>query len=174
MPSHQRFYIHIELEPGHIAPPSLIEALVWHGAEEPRVDRDTIGFFVDAPSGDGAEATAVRRAASLVGSSHREAGFGNREIRTLSIQRYEPGGDTVPPTPTPSRISDDVDQTHDLAGVAELAALLRVSRQRVCQLARSGSFPAPVAQLASGPIWSTDHVRHFASSWDRRPGRRPR
>jgi hypothetical protein len=34
------------------------------------------------------------------------------------------------------------------------------------------SFPPPVAQLASGPIWLRSDLRTFERSWDRRPGRK--
>lgn len=57
--------------------------------------------------------------------------------------------------------------TLDLVGVAEVAALLGVSRQRVSQLAASESFPAPEAQLAAGPVW----LRAAVEQWARSTGR---
>ncbi|MCA1823600.1 MAG: DNA-binding protein [Frankia sp.] len=63
---------------------------------------------------------------------------------------------------------------HHLAGVTEVAAMLGVSKQRVVQLARDyDDFPAPVAELSSGRVWSTAavetwQVRHS----DRGPGTR--
>jgi len=35
----------------------------------------------------------------------------------------------------------------------------------------AASFPRPVAQLASGPVWTETSVRAFAEDWPRRPGR---
>lgn len=58
-----------------------------------------------------------------------------------------------------------------LLGVTELAGILGVSRQRASELARSSSFPAPFVELAAGPVWIEDNVRHFCETWERRPGR---
>jgi predicted DNA-binding transcriptional regulator AlpA len=59
----------------------------------------------------------------------------------------------------------------ELAGVAEIAALLGVSRQRVDQLVREhADFPKPVAELAAGRIWLKPEV----VAWARRAGRLPR
>src|SRR5881397_2705980 len=41
----------------------------------------------------------------------------------------------------------------ELIGVAELAELLGVSKQRASELARGAGFPAPLAVLAAGPVW---------------------
>ncbi len=58
-----------------------------------------------------------------------------------------------------------------LLGVAELAELLDVSKQRASELARSSTFPRPVADLASGPVWLEPTVQRFLEEWERRPGR---
>jgi predicted DNA-binding transcriptional regulator AlpA len=57
------------------------------------------------------------------------------------------------------------------AGVREVAELLGVSRQRVSELRARPGFPAPVAELASGPVWKVSSLRRFLETWDRRPGR---
>lgn len=62
--------------------------------------------------------------------------------------------------------------TPDLVGVAEVATLLKVTKQRVSKLAQSRDFPRPVVTLASGPIWRRSTVARFASHWPRRAGRR--
>jgi hypothetical protein len=59
----------------------------------------------------------------------------------------------------------------ELVGVAELAELCRVSRQRASTLARHSSFPEPLAELASGPVWDLRVVERFVRDWPRRPGR---
>jgi predicted DNA-binding transcriptional regulator AlpA len=46
-------------------------------------------------------------------------------------------------------------------GVAEIAELLQVSRQRVDQLTRRDDFPE-AAQLASGRVWRREDVERWA------------
>jgi hypothetical protein len=59
-----------------------------------------------------------------------------------------------------------------LASAADAAEILGVSRQRVHQLAASNTrFPAPVARVGTGSLWAVPAIEHFASVWDRRPGR---
>jgi len=56
----------------------------------------------------------------------------------------------------------------ELVGVAEVAAMLDLTTQRVDQLARRDpTFPAPVAELAAGRIWSCVDI----VSWARSVGR---
>ncbi|MEX2439699.1 MAG: hypothetical protein WD739_07440 [Actinomycetota bacterium] len=59
----------------------------------------------------------------------------------------------------------------EYVGASELAALLGVTRQRASALAASSTFPAPVARLASGPVWKKSSVGRFVDEWERRPGR---
>jgi predicted DNA-binding transcriptional regulator AlpA len=55
-----------------------------------------------------------------------------------------------------------------LVGVAEIASMLGVSRQRVDRLIRTDpQFPAPAAVLTAGRVWDTEAVR----DWARRRGR---
>jgi hypothetical protein len=56
-------------------------------------------------------------------------------------------------------------------GVTELARELQVSRQRVSELRTSEAFPAPIVELAAGPVWKSSSLRRFIEGWDRRPGR---
>ncbi|MFD3653459.1 serine/threonine-protein kinase [Streptomyces sp. NPDC058620] len=60
-----------------------------------------------------------------------------------------------------------------LGGVAEVAATLGVSTQRLAILRQRGSFPAAAADIAQGPIWDLDVIEAWASSGSRRsrPGR---
>lgn len=55
-----------------------------------------------------------------------------------------------------------------IMGVAEAAALLGVSKQRVVELRRDGRLPREIAQLASGPVWIAEGLERFKSEW-RRP-----
>ncbi|MFN2496739.1 MAG: hypothetical protein ABR608_12650 [Pseudonocardiaceae bacterium] len=60
----------------------------------------------------------------------------------------------------------------ELASAADAADILGVSRQRVHQLAASNTrFPAPVARVATGPLWTVPAIEHFAQVWERKPGR---
>jgi hypothetical protein len=56
-------------------------------------------------------------------------------------------------------------------GVTEVARELGVSRQRVSELRARPGFPAPIAELAAGPVWKASSLRRFLESWERKPGR---
>ncbi len=58
----------------------------------------------------------------------------------------------------------------EVVGIPEIAQILGVSRQRVYQLIDTyEDFPAPLATLAVGRIWS----RSAVEEWNRRHGERP-
>jgi hypothetical protein len=59
----------------------------------------------------------------------------------------------------------------ELAGASEVAAILGISRQRLGALRERHEFPAPVAQLAAGPVWRKRDLTTFAEGWHRKPGR---
>lgn len=60
----------------------------------------------------------------------------------------------------------------ELAGTAEVAAILGVSPQQVHRLAQRADFPEPVAELNAGRIWLMDDIKIWAREHaDRRPGR---
>ncbi|MCT7373003.1 hypothetical protein [Mycolicibacterium llatzerense] len=64
----------------------------------------------------------------------------------------------------------------DLSGVAEIADICGVSRQRAFQLIGRDDFPAPIGRLASGPVFTTASIHEFKRGWEptRRAGRPPR
>lgn len=62
-------------------------------------------------------------------------------------------------------------RSEDLFGVAEIAALLGVSRQRVYELRAKPQFPQPMTELAAGPVWARTEIDAFLAGWERRPGR---
>lgn len=63
----------------------------------------------------------------------------------------------------------------DLVGMREIVDILKVSSQRVSQLADTHPlFPAPLATLSAGRIYSRASVEAFASKDWRRPAGRPR
>ena len=59
----------------------------------------------------------------------------------------------------------------ELAGMAEIAEMLGISRQRISVLRKRHEFPAPVAILASGPVWRRGDLSTFADGWQRHAGR---
>jgi hypothetical protein len=65
-----------------------------------------------------------------------------------------------------------IEETPDLVGVSEAAAILGWDRRRVATYLDRGAFPAPLASLAAGRIWHRDEVEAFARDRARRKGRR--
>lgn len=65
-------------------------------------------------------------------------------------------------------------RSQDLVGIAETAGLLNVSRQRVGQLVGRPDFPAPIARLSAGPVWTRHSIDAFNRSWSRKITGRPR
>jgi hypothetical protein len=60
----------------------------------------------------------------------------------------------------------------DLVSAPEAADILRVSPQRVHELAaEKPDFPAAVYELRTGRLWLRDAISAFDQRWDRRPGR---
>jgi hypothetical protein len=65
-----------------------------------------------------------------------------------------------------------VEVTPALVGVSEAAAMLGWDRRRVITYVDRGSFPPPIAALASGRVWRRDDVEVFARAFARRQARR--
>ena len=140
------------------------EALLDAGASTvtTRWDRGTISvsFTVEATTLRQATEAGQRRAREIM----RAAGVTGPAVRyeqitdeQLEIELRQP---TLP----------------ELVGVTEAAAILGVSRQRVAQLEKAhDDFPARVADLASGPVYTADSIRAFNERWERkRTGRPPK
>ena len=66
--------------------------------------------------------------------------------------------------------------THHLVGVAEIAEMLGVTRQRVDRIAKTfDDFPAPEVELSAGRVWSREAIEAWIERHpDRRRGRRPK
>jgi hypothetical protein len=67
-----------------------------------------------------------------------------------------------------------VEVTPELVGVSEAAGILGWDRRRVATYVSRGSFPPPVASLASGRVWRREDIEAFAADRAGRPGRRIR
>lgn len=66
--------------------------------------------------------------------------------------------------------------THHLVGVAEIAEMLGVTRQRVNRMVQTiPDFPAPEAELSAGRVWKRSLIEAWIEGHpDRKPGRPPR
>lgn len=63
----------------------------------------------------------------------------------------------------------------ELAGIAEAAELLGVTKQRAGELFRThANFPEPIATLAATPVFTRASIMAFDQGWDRRRTGRPR
>lgn len=118
----------------------------------------TMGFEVEAEG----PATAATRAVARASRACNTANVGDIASRIIRIEVM-----------TPEELTREVDTPNSprLVGVAEIAELLKVSKQRVSELRREEWFPPPTAELAAGPVWTYDSVRRFERTWPRKPGR---
>lgn len=64
-----------------------------------------------------------------------------------------------------------------LVGVREIAEIMGASsRQRAHQITQKDDFPAPVQELATGPVWSREVIEYYRDNVYQlgRPGRKPK
>jgi len=59
----------------------------------------------------------------------------------------------------------------ELVGIAEIADILGVNRQRASMLQTRQGFPPPAARLRAGPVWMLRDIDAFRDTWTRAPGR---
>lgn len=59
----------------------------------------------------------------------------------------------------------------DLVGLVEVADIIGRTKQRAGQLAQQPDFPAPVAELRSGPVWTRASIEHWFEHWHPQTGR---
>lgn len=109
---------------------------------------------------EGKWTTAAAAADRLAGALGLEIGFEPVEV-SIRAARVVAGELVRPSMP-------------ELLGATEVGELLEVSRQRVHQLkTEHPDFPAPLVEVAMGPLWDERAITRFARDWNRRPGRRP-
>lgn len=58
-----------------------------------------------------------------------------------------------------------IEVTPSLVGVAEAAKIMGWDKRRVVTYLDRGSFPEPIASLASGRVWRRDDIEAYAKSW---------
>ncbi len=150
------------------------DALVGQPLEDDRLG-DIVDELADrtaAVAGDGCrlsvtltiEAAGVATACAAAEEALR-AGLTRLEVEMLGIEAAE----ILTAQEQDRRLAEPV--LPRLAGVAELAAMLGVSRQRASALTSHPEAPEPVARLASGPVYVADSWRLFERNWARQPGR---
>src|SRR5947209_4440421 len=61
-----------------------------------------------------------------------------------------------------------------LAGLAEVAEVLEVSKRTAMRYAARADFPLPVARLRSGPVWLEEDVLRWAAGTPVQRGRPPK
>lgn len=118
----------------------------------------SVRFCVDADSPGRASQSGLRLAHSALKKAGIEippARIVGCEIQSLAGLDRELGEPNVP----------------DMVGVAELAKLLKVSKQRASELARVRDFPKPFVVLESGPVWRKSTLVSHLRRWRRQPGR---
>lgn len=65
-----------------------------------------------------------------------------------------------------------IEAERQFVGVTEVAKMLGLTKQRISALlSQRADFPAPLARLASGPIWRPRAIELFAAGWTRKGGR---
>jgi hypothetical protein len=128
-------------------------------------------WFVSAwPDGDGVEVASYVEATSAVAAAE--------EFTTL-LQKWMAGPWAAGSVASTRAMTEDVFEREStkpnlpkLAGAADAAEMLGVSRQRIHQLAQKHPrFPAPVDHVSGGPVWTEEAIEWFDSVWDRKPGR---
>jgi hypothetical protein len=63
----------------------------------------------------------------------------------------------------------------DVVGTAEVAEVLGISRPRLDRVRKTHpDFPAPLAELRSGPVWGRAWIEEFDQGWERKRTGRPR
>ena len=143
----------------HLA--TLVEALPGYGvATDDGARALRLAMTVDAATLRQATEAALRESRAAYGSAFGAAGE-PVEVRVL------PDAEHVGELERPDEL--------DLVGLAEVAQILDVSRQRAAKVAEThADFPAPVARPAMGPVYTRDSVTAFAQRWERKRTGRPR
>ncbi|HEY6747047.1 MAG TPA: hypothetical protein VI357_15170 [Mycobacteriales bacterium] len=123
----------------------------------PREHRVTVTLYLPGPD----PADAIESGRKLLSGINPEAVLGGPLIAVEAIAEAEQERRAAQPT------------LPELVGASEVGQMLGVSRQRVHQLREHDTFPAPLVEVAMGPLWDARAIEAFARAWSRRPGRPP-
>lgn len=161
--------VHVEVAGGQGSPPvpdsvadALMERLEPHGgvvSSSIVEGRISATFTVTAPVASKAAAQAER----LFFAQCSPAGVPAWPVIRLEAVTHE-------------QLAIDLETSNfpELVGVAEVAELAGVTKQRASKIADNAGFPDPMAELAAGPVWAKDAVERFLERWERKPGRPPK
>lgn len=138
----------------------IVEALQANAAYDDDTGRLVLTFEVEGTTARQAADNAARTGGAAVSAAARGI-VPARPTRILVMPTEEFIAETENPSPI------------ELSGVAEIADILGVSRQRAFQLTGREDFPDAVADLASGPVFTTPSIHEFKRRWEptRRAGR---
>lgn len=138
----------------------IVEALQANAAYDEDTGRLVLTFEVEGTTARQAADSAARTGGAAVSAAARGI-VPARPTRILVMPTEEFIAETEHPSPM------------ELSGVTEIAEILGVSRQRVNQLIGREGFPPSVADLASGPVFTTPSIHEFKRRWEphRRAGR---
>lgn len=145
---------------GEVEEDALLEALEPLEVHSPSasIGEGRFGVRLFMPALD--PATAIQKAEAKVLQSLKA-----RNIHGFALRKVE--------ALTGEALADEAEMINfpRLVGVAEVALMLEVTKQRVSQLMESPNFPRPASILASTPVWLESSIKAFKSSWERKPGR---
>ncbi|MCZ6550322.1 MAG: hypothetical protein ACE10F_05020 [Candidatus Methylomirabilales bacterium] len=118
----------------------------------------SVRFCVDADTSK----RALQAGFQIISSALKEAGIKAPEASIVGFEAQ-----------TLSDLDRSLQESNvpDVVGVAELAKLLKVSKQRASELARKRDFPKPFVILESGPVWRKSTLVYHLKRWRRLPGR---
>lgn len=146
--------------PGHLEllAEELLDRLLDHGAVV-TVDPDRLRVTLSV-DGTRPAVEAIAQATTIVSEAARAVGWPDWPIVHVEAMTYAEQ-DRLLEEPAFPR----------LTCVSEIAEMLGVTSQRVSALRHRPDFPAPVAELRSGPIWRLADIQRFVEMWPRKPGR---
>lgn len=153
--------------------------VAFEGAVEPRLLEDIIDVMAPAYASASTHENDLRTVVSftLSATTMRQAvddalKRARAAVRSVGLRGQPVAIDVKPWADSEAELAKPF--VPPLAGVAEVATMLGVSKQRVSTLASEHKdFPRPVAQLAAGPVWPVDWIERFNERWTRRRTGRP-
>jgi hypothetical protein len=148
---------------------NLLEALVDACQASEVLEAPAVAWGGSILPGPGVQAS-VRAADANQAFSRAFEGFG-KALADVGIEAVQPFRAELVQEVLVDRLLKHDSRIPQLVGLAELAKLLGVSKQRVSELRARDDFPKPIADLAAGPVWALPMLQRFLKEWPRRGGR---